>query len=41
MDHLTILQRKKIIKTYYENGDSATAMYGALRDYDLNNRQTT
>ena len=32
----------KIIKTYYKNGDSATAIYRALRgDYSLHNRLTT
>ena len=38
MDRLTITQRIKIIKTYYKNGDSATATYRALRgDYGLHN----
>ena len=42
MDHLTITQRIKIIKTYYKNGDCATDMYRALRgDYGLHNRLTT
>ena len=42
MDRLTIAQRIKIIKTYYKNGDSATATYRALRgEYDLHNRPTT
>ena len=42
MDRLTITQRIKIIKTYYENGISATAAYCALRgDYGLQNRPTT
>jgi hypothetical protein len=42
MDRLTITQRIKIIKTYYKNGDSATATYRALRgDYGLHNRPTT
>ena len=42
MDRLTTTQRIKIIKTYYKNGDSATATYRALRgDYGLHNRQTT
>ena len=41
MDRLTITQRIKIIKTYYKNGDSATAMYRALRaNYGLRNRPT-
>ena len=41
MDHLTITQRIKIIKTYYKNGDSDTATYRALRgDYGLHNRST-
>ena len=42
MDRLNITQRIKIIKTYYQNGDSATATYCALRsDYGLHNRPTT
>ena len=42
MDRLTITQRIKLIKTYYKNGDSATATYCALRgDYGLHNRSTT
>ena len=42
MDRLTITQRIKKIKTYYKNGDSATAMYHALReDCDLHNCPTT
>ena len=42
MDHLTITQCIKIIKTAYKNGDSATVKYGALRgDYGLHNRLTT
>ena len=42
MDRLSIKQRIKIIKTYYKYGDSATAMYRALRgDYDLHNRPTS
>ena len=42
MDRLTITQRRKIIKTYYKQGGSATATYGALRgDYSLHNRPTT
>ena len=41
MDRLTITRRIKIIKTYYKNGDSATATYRALRgDYGLHNRPT-
>ena len=36
MDHSTITQRLKIIKTYYKNADSVTATYCALRrDYGL------
>ena len=36
------LQGIKIIKTYYENGDSATVTYHALSgDYGLHNRPTT
>ena len=42
MDRLTNTQRIKIIKTYYRNGDSATATYHTLRgDYGLHNRPTT
>ena len=42
MDRSTITQRINIIKTYCKNGDSATAMYRALRgDYSVNNRTTT
>ena len=43
MDRLTIItQHIKMIKTYYENDDSATATYCPLRgDYDLHNRPTT
>ena len=42
MNHLTITQRIKIIKTYHKNGDSATATYCALRgDYGLHNRLAT
>ena len=42
MDRLTITQRIKIIKTYYKNGDSATATHHALiGDYGLHNRPTT
>ena len=42
MDRLTIKQRIKIIKTYDQNGDSATATYHALRgDCGLHNRPTT
>ena len=42
MGRLTITQRIKIIKTYYKNYDSATAMYRALRgDYGLHSRLTT
>ena len=41
MDRLTA-QRINIIKTYYENGNSATATYSALRgDYGVHNRPTT
>ena len=39
MESLTITKCTKIIKTYYKNRDSATAMYCTLRgDYDLHNR---
>ena len=42
MDRLTVTQRISIIKTYYKNGDSATATYRALRgDCGLHNRPTT
>ena len=42
IDRLTITQRTKIIKTYYKNGNSATARYRALRgDNGLHNRPTT
>ena len=42
MLRLTIIQRIKIIKTYYENGNSATATYRALRGvYGLHNRPIT
>ena len=42
MDPLTITQRIKLIKTYYKNGDFATATYRNLReDYGLHNRPTT
>ena len=42
MDHLTTTQRVKMIKTYYQNGDSATLTYRALRgDFGLYNRPTT
>ena len=42
MDRLTIKQRIQIIKTYYKNGDSATATYRVLkRDYGLYNLPTT
>ena len=38
MNGLTITQRINFIKTFYKNGDSATATYRALRvDYGLNN----
>ena len=38
----TITQHIKIIKIYYKNGDSATAMYHGLRgDYGLHNRLNT
>ena len=41
MDRLTILQRIKIIKTYYKNDDSVTAKYSALReDYGVYNSPT-
>ena len=36
------MDRKWIIKTYYENDNSATATYRALRaDYGVHNRPTT
>ena len=42
MDHLTVPQCTKIIKTYYKNFDSATVTYYALRgDYGLHNRPAT
>ena len=42
MDRLTIIQRIKIIKTYYKSGDFITATYRALRgDYSLHNRLST
>ena len=43
IDHfLTITQGIKIFKTYYKNGDYATATYRALRgDYGLHNHPTT
>ena len=42
MNSLTIIQRIKIMKTFYKNGDSATTMYRALREsYSLHNRPTT
>ena len=42
MDRLTITQRIKMIKTYYKNGDSATATYRSLSgDYGLYNHPTT
>ena len=42
MDRLTITKYIKIIKTYYKNGDFATATYSALGgDYGLHNRSTT
>ena len=38
---LTIIQRTKMIKTYYKNGDSAIATHCALRgDYGFHNRPT-
>ena len=41
MGRLTTQQRIKIIKTYHENGNSATATYCALRgDYGVQNRPT-
>ena len=41
MDCLTIAQGIKIIKSYYKNGDCATATYLALNgDSGLNNRPT-
>ena len=41
MARLTITQCIKIIKTYYKNGESATATYYALReDFGLHNRPT-
>ena len=42
MDRLTITQRIKIIKTYYQSGDSSTSTYPALRgNYGLHNGPTT
>ena len=42
MDRLTVTQRRKIIKSYYENADSATATYHDItKDYGLHNRPTT
>ena len=42
MDHLTIIQRIKIIKIYYKHVGSPTATYRALTgDYALYNRPTT
>ena len=42
MVSLTITQRIKMIRTYYKNGDSATATYRDIRgDYGLLNRSTT
>ena len=42
MARLTTHQRIRIIKTYYENGNSATATYRTLRaDYGVHNRPTT
>ena len=42
MDRLTIMQRLKIIKTYYNNGYAPTATYRTLRgDYGLHNRPNT
>ena len=42
LDRLTITQHIRMIKTYYKNTDSATALYRALRgDYGLHNRPTT
>ena len=41
MDRLSITQCIKIIRTYYQNDDSATGTYRALRvDYGLHNRRT-
>ena len=40
MNRLTIKQRIKIIKTFYKNGDSATATYCAKRGDGLHNRPT-
>ena len=31
IDRLPVIQHKKIIKTYYKNGDSATATHRGLR----------
>ena len=42
MNRLTITQHIKMNKTYYRNGDSATATYFSLRgDYGLHNRPIT
>ena len=42
IDRLAIIQRIKIIKTYYKNNDSASVTYLALRrDYGLHNRPAT
>ena len=42
MDRLTIIQRIKMIKTYYKSGDYATATYRALiGDYGLHNHLNT
>ena len=42
MDRLTTQQWIKIIKTSYENGNSDTATYRALRgEYGVHNRPTT
>lgn len=41
MEHLTIDQRVKIIKSYYKNSDSAVSTFRALRaDYGRHNRPT-
>ena len=41
MDSLAIIQPMKIMKTYYKNGDSATATYRALSgDYGSHNHPT-
>ena len=42
MDRLITVQCIKMIKTYYENDDTATALYPALRgDYGSDNPPTT